>query len=210
MKAASWTAALAFGLALCTGEATAQHAATVPASPSHHGASSHASADLSAPAHLAPAPAGRATAGTVTLEFTTTTTGKQFAPRHVLAVWVSDDQGRFVRTLQCNAARYRRHLVQWNRSSGTNLVDAVTSASLTAHQAHTVTWDCRNAAGEVVQDGRYRLRVEFTEVNGAGPITPETLLQFTKGASPVTLKPLSQAHFKGLALTYKPAAPPSL
>jgi len=144
----------------------------------------------------------------VTLEFTTTTTGKPFAPRHVLAVWVTDDQGRFVRTLQCNANRYRRHLVQWTRNSETNLVDAVTSASLTEHTTHTVTWDCRNAAGQLVKDGRYRLRVEFTEANGAGPATPETLLQFTKGANAVSLKPLSQPHFTGLALAYKPASAP--
>jgi hypothetical protein len=151
-----------------------------------------------------------ATEGQVTLTIKTKTTGRQFAPRHVLAIWVEDSQGKFVRTLKYQAKAYRMYLVEWNkitRKEKTPLVDAVTGASLRKHEVHTVTWDGKDSKGQVVPDGFYHIRVEFSEKNGKGPATPPRHIRFLKGPKPMSVKPRPLAYFKDIVLEYKPDAP---
>lgn len=153
------------------------------------------------------APAGQA-GGTVVFSFDTKSTGSDFAPRHVLAVWVTDSKGRFIKTLECREKNYGRYLVQWARAAGGNKTDAVTGASLKTHGAHRVTWDCRNAAGETVPDGEYRIRVEFSERNGPGPLLPDDHVRFIKGPEAKTARPADTAYFKNMALSFTPAGAP--
>jgi hypothetical protein len=154
----------------------------------------------------APATASGPTAGTAVFTVLTKPTGQQFTPRHVFAIWVSNDKNEFVKTLECDAKNYIRFLVDWTKASGGNKVDAITGASLTAHKEHSVTWDCRNAAGELVPDGLYRIRVEFSEKNGPGPSLPDKHVEFRKGPSPQSLKPKDLPYFTGMSVTYTPAA----
>ena len=148
------------------------------------------------------------TEGSVTIAVTTRSTGKHYAPRHALAVWITDRSGAFVRTLACRGKNYRRYLRRWTRASANSTVDAVTSASLKRHRQHTFTWDCRDARGNLVPDGDYDIRVEFTEKNGSGPVTPAGYLRFTKGPAPATLAPEDLRYFEGMSIRYTPADPP--
>ncbi len=134
---------------------------------------------------------------------TSPTTGK-YAPRHVLAIWVTDSQGALVKTLQVNADKRKKHLVQWMAAMGDTKVDAVTSATLKTHQTSKVVWNCKDAKGNPVPDGKYQIRVEFTEINGAGPATPKDYIEFTVGPKAVTLKPKDLANFKAMSLDYMP------
>ncbi len=150
-------------------------------------------------------------AGTVRLEVTTRSTGGKYSPRHVLAVWVTDAQGRFVRTLMLKAKRQRSRLVAWQASSSGNtvgLTDAVTGATATQHRAITVDWDCRDAAGAAVPDGWYRILVEFSERNGSGPLTPPGAIRVRKGPEPYAAEPGDLEFFRGMRVSYRPLVSP--
>ncbi len=48
------------------------------------------------------------TQGKGTLTFVTTATDGKYAPRHVLAVWVADSKGKFVKTLLVRARKRKK------------------------------------------------------------------------------------------------------
>jgi hypothetical protein len=147
------------------------------------------------------------TPGTATFTVTTVSTGEKYAPRHVLAIWVTDASDRHVCTLLARAKNQIKWLSEWGKAAGEKGVDAVSGATLKEHQTHAVTWDGRGADGAIAPDGLYRIRVEFTEKNGEGPVTPPRHIQFMKGAAPVTLKPKELPGFNGMQLDYAPAKP---
>ncbi len=146
------------------------------------------------------------TDGTATFSVTTVTDGGTYSPRNVFAVWVTDAQTNFVKTLLCRAASQERWLIQWNGDSGGNKVDGITGATRTSHGPVSVTWNARNSAGSLVPDGTYRIFVEFTERNGQGPFT--SAVSFVKGTSPVSLTPPNLPRFTSMSLTYTPLTSP--
>ena len=146
------------------------------------------------------------TEGTLTFEVETKSTGKVFAPRHVMAIWVTDSSGKFIKTLECNAKHFAKHLKKWKKSSDKNIIDAVTSASLKTHKKHKVSWDGTDASGKTVRDGIYQIHIEFTEENGSGLYTPKDYIKFKKGSELFFLKPKPLPHFKKMALTYTPSS----
>ena len=112
-----------------------------------------------------------------------------YNPENVMAIWVTTDTGVFVKTLKRQAGERIEYLYQWIANSNKNVTDAVTGATISTNETHNVTWDCRDTSGNIVSDGTYRIRVEFTTRNGSGPYTPTNYIEFAKGASPVTLNP---------------------
>jgi hypothetical protein len=79
-------------------------------------------------------------------------------------------------------------------------VDAVSSATLTAHRTHNVTWNCEDYSGQLVPDGAYRVYFEVTDSNNSGPNHFET---FTKGAT-AAMAQASATNFNGIVLTFTP------
>ncbi len=146
------------------------------------------------------------TDGMVTFSVRTVTSNGTYSPKNVLAIWVKDVQGNFVISRKVMAANRKMHLVQWVASSGNNVVNAVTGATLSSHQLHTINWDCRDQQGNLVPDGDYEIFVEFTERNSAngGAAGPSTKVLFTKGSQVVTLAPADQTNFKDIQLNYTP------
>jgi hypothetical protein len=144
------------------------------------------------------------TGGTATFAVTTTPTKGQFAPRHVIAIWVSDGNGALVRTLQVRGAKYGKHLTRWVSKAGTNELHGVTGATLKTHQTHTVTWDCRDAKGNVVPDGFYCINVEFTDANDAGPATPEGHIRFEVGPRACEVKAKDLPQFRDMSVKFTP------
>ena len=72
------------------------------------------------------------TAGTATFSVTTSTYTAQYAPNHVVVVWVVDSSNKFVKTLCRHAATRINYLSRWSTSRGTYTnVDGTTSATLT-------------------------------------------------------------------------------
>jgi hypothetical protein len=149
------------------------------------------------------------TDGSATFQVTTVTAGGNYSPRNVMAIWVTDANTNFVKTLKRQAQSQIRWLTRWGAISKSNVVDGITGATLSSHQAHSVTWNCRNTNNVVVADGTYRIFVEFTEFNGAGPFIQA--VNFNKGAAGVTSAPTATANFTSMSLVYVPSVgPPAL
>jgi hypothetical protein len=135
----------------------------------------------------------------LSVTFTTVSFGGQYAPKNVGAVWITDSNNKFVKTLELWAAKRSKYLVQWKASSGGNVVDAVTSATKSSHGMHTDKWNGTDVNHNVVPDGNYHLHIEFTEQDGPGP---NTTIDFTKSPTPVDIHPPDQANFKNMHLTF--------
>ena len=144
---------------------------------------------------------GQATSGTVTFTITTIDNERKYSPDHVLAIWVENETGNFVKTLQMQGTRRQKHLETWIAQSGGNTVDAVTGPTLRDHTSHTVIWNCKDTTGNVVKDGQYQIVTEYTDENKQGPIQKVT---FTKGARAVKLNPANQPLFTDMKLVYTP------
>ena len=136
---------------------------------------------------------------------TTTAPGGRYQPRNVGAIWIADGAGVFIKSLDVWGNRRLSHVTAWNaatRAAGVpgNKVDAVSSATLTAHRTHNVSWNCEDYNGQVVPDGAYRVYFEVTDSNNAGPNHFET---FIKGPTAASAQ-ASAANFNGIVLTFTP------
>jgi flagellar hook assembly protein FlgD len=146
------------------------------------------------------------TDGMVTFSVRTVTNNGTYSPKNVVAIWVKNVQGDFVISRKVMANNRKKHLLQWVASSGNSVVNAVTGATLSSHQQHTINWDCRDQDGDLVPDGNYEIFVEFTERNSAngGAAGPSTKVLFTKGPGIVSLAPADETYFKDIQLNYSP------
>lgn len=140
------------------------------------------------------------TAGLVTFTATTSNPGGTYNPKHVLAIWI-EKNGVFVKTRKAMANARKQWLLKWKAASNYNVTDAITGPTLTSHQTHTVTWDCKDLSGNVVVDGDYTVILEFTDKHSQGPFVEVT---FNKGTQPVTMNPANQTYIKNISLTYTP------
>jgi hypothetical protein len=146
--------------------------------------------------------AGPATgAPKLTVGFTTVSFQGEYAPRNIGAVWVTDAQDAFVKTLHVWAGKRIKYLTKWKGASGGNMVDAITSATWKQHGAHTLVWDMTNVSGEVIPDGAYRVYIELTEQNGAGKWTS---IDVVKGQAPISLMPPEKPTFIDQFIVYSP------
>ncbi len=140
------------------------------------------------------------TAGDMVFTFKTVTNNGNYAPKHVLAVWVEDSNG-FVKSRLVKANQRKQYLYSWIAASNWNEVDAVTGSTINSHQTHTVEWDCTDLSGNEVPDGDYTVWVEFTEKHAQGPTFSVT---FTKGATYQHLTPSNTTNFINLDLEFTP------
>ena len=140
------------------------------------------------------------TPGEVLFSFTTVTANGNYAPRHVLAVWVEDESG-FIKSRLVQANNRKQYLYTWKTASNFNETDAVTGATLNSHQSHEVVWDCTDLDGMEVSDGTYMIRIEFTDKHAQGPLYE---ISFEKGGDEQHLAPPDQTYFKEIQLDYYP------
>ena len=138
--------------------------------------------------------------GELTFTVRTVTQNGNYAPKHVLAIWIEDIDG-FVKTRKRMANQRKQYLYTWVAASSYNVVDAITGSTLTSHQTHAVSWDCTDLDGEIVPDGDYVVWVEFTEKHAQGPLYNIT---FTKGPDPQSMTPANETYFKDIELEFTP------
>lgn len=153
-------------------------------------------------------PSGTAEAGMLTVAFMSVGPGGRYAPRNCGAVWIEDENGKFIKTIERWTAIRERYLQSWSRASGgwgfsffgtsnnPDQVDAVTSGTLSRHQMHMSTWNMKNVEGDVVPDGKYSVVVEVSEGSpGVGRI------DFVKGPMDQTLTGDAPV-FSNMTVTY--------
>lgn len=136
------------------------------------------------------------------LNFTirTVSEGGNYAPKHVLAIWV-EYESDFVKTRLLRGNSRKQYLYTWKAASNYNVVDAITGATLTSHTTHSVSWDCMDLDGNVVPDGDYTVWVEYTEKHAQGPLYS---LTFTKGPDAQSMTPADETYFKDIELDFTP------
>lgn len=142
---------------------------------------------------------------TFTYDVTTTTYGGHYSPREVGAIWITDANGKFVKTLERWGTTRIKNAVHWEKSSGGNVVDAITGATELFPKTHQLSWDCK-VAGAAVPDGDYFLNEEYTEDNSASNAqTPSRFVQvpFKKSAMPMNANPSDASGFTGQTLSFK-------
>jgi uncharacterized protein YjdB len=153
------------------------------------------------------------TAGTMTLQVKSEkllpTGTYPYTPRYIFAVWITDNSNTFVKSLLVMANTRKSHLNAWNAASAGNTVDATTGATYdsagspgTWLRAHTVTWNAKNVSNTVVTDGVYKVWMEQTSANSAGP---NYSISFNKSNSSVHLTPANQTFFTNMDLTWTPS-----
>jgi flagellar hook assembly protein FlgD len=148
----------------------------------------------------------QSTSGTMTFTVKTISNNTGFSPKHVLAIWIKDGQGNFVKSCKVMANVRKIHLVKWNANSSGNSTNAITGATLTSHQTHTITWDGKDYAGNLVADGVYQVWVEYTSQNSASgqPAGPYMSVEFTKSTETEHLTPSNLTYFNNIVLDWVP------
>ena len=146
------------------------------------------------------------TSGTLTITATTSSAGGNFAPKNIVAIWIEDEQGNFVKTLLAYAQNRKTHLNTWEASttaagSPFNTVDAITGATRTSHATRTCTWNATDINGTLVPDGVYKIRLELTDKNSTGNYSTFTI---TKDTNPENQTPANVPSFSSISINWVP------
>lgn len=131
----------------------------------------------------------------------TSTAGGNYAPRNVVAIWVENSSGTFVKSLTVYAAARAADLTKWAASSGGSTTDARTGATQSNFGTVYGTWNGTNTSGAVVADGTYKVCMELTDKNGTGNFSSFT---FTKGATTSTQTPANTSSFSSVTIKWMP------
>lgn len=168
----------------------------------HHTCAALLGALLVSPAIAATSP------GIVTLNATlsdyTGSTSAATLTRHDAVVWVTAEDGTFIKTLWKQGPTdfahkdWTDHFAAYNTArSGSTALDGYTSATALDYSAPnspiSLTWNCKDASNTLVPDGNYKFWIQYSENQSKteGPVTA-TGLAWTKGASPSTVNPPDQ------------------
>lgn len=151
------------------------------------------------------------TDGTMTFTFTETVPG---ATKNVLAVWIENNSGAFVKTkMRYWGSGTNDHLPSWVSNSGQNVVDATTGAtrtattSPTAFGVKTVVWDGKNISGTTVANGTYQVFVETAWKSPEPPNGQHSAIisfSFEKSAGATHITPPGNTYFSNITIDWVP------
>ncbi len=153
------------------------------------------------------APVFAQTYGHLNVNFTTSETGGNYAPRNIVAVWVEDGNGNFVKTLMAYAQNRITHLNTWQATtvaagSEYNRVDAITGSTRTSHATRSCLWNALDYNQNLMPDGSYFLWMEITDKNGTGNFHS---FEFSKGADIQQLTPTNVPSFSDITISWEPS-----
>ena len=158
-------------------------------------------------------PAQGQTEGTLTFTFTETHAGSS---KNVLAVWVTDNSGSFVKTrMRFWGNGTNDHLPSWKSNSNQNVVDAITGPTLTsstnptAFGVKTVIWDGKDVTSNTVPDGTYKVFVETSWNHPEPPGNHHSAIidfNFEKSADSTHSEPAGNSYFSDITLDWAPTA----
>jgi hypothetical protein len=137
----------------------------------------------------------------LTVSTLTTTTNGQYAPKNIVAIWVENSSGTFVKSLLVNAAQRKQDLTKWISASKGNVTDAKTSATRSSHGVVTATWNGTDTSGKVVANGQYKICMEITENASSGSYST---FNFTKGTAAETQTPTKVTGFASIGIKWLP------
>jgi hypothetical protein len=151
------------------------------------------------------------TPGTLSFSFTPVSHNGYSGTKNVLAVWIRDNNGGFVKTrLRYVGWGTADHLPTWavnaggsafNAMSGCNIIDAITGATLSNFTTKSITWDGTNTSENIVNDGTYKVCILSTWNHGNSGTTYKEY-PFTKGPSSDIQTPADDANFTNISLEW--------
>lgn len=142
---------------------------------------------------------GASTLTSAQIRVRTTAVGGRYAPRNIGAIWIEDSTGKFVKTIEVWAKTRARYLTRWKTASASNVVDAVSGATLASHTTHDRTWNLQGLDHCKVQPGNYKVVVEETDSNATGPSLE---IPFTIGSA-ATVMAAETTNFHDLLVDVK-------
>jgi len=151
---------------------------------------------------LAAAPA----AADVSVTVTTTPNGGQYAPKNIVAMWIEDGAGKFIKTFDRFSKTRTSHLVAWVAKATLADADAVSGATRPDHaNPITATWNLRDKLGALVPDGTYTIRMELADSNASQPAqNHQGTFTFVKSGSPQQQSGLSNGGFVNVSIDFQP------
>lgn len=146
------------------------------------------------------------TNGKLEVSITTSKFGGEYAPRNIVAFWIEDESGKFVKTLLAYADKRKNYLTNWKNATNAamvqyNVVDAVTAATQNSHDTRTCYWDGTDFDKKITSDGKYYLCAELTDKNGTGNFSK---FEFTKSNSPFNITPANSPSFSSISIKWSP------
>ncbi|MFA9388453.1 MAG: DUF2271 domain-containing protein [Prolixibacteraceae bacterium] len=147
------------------------------------------------------------TEGELVVSVKTSDTGGEFKPRNVMAIWIENASGEYVKTLLAYAEKRKGYLSHWKDAttaagSAYNVIDAISGATQSSHNTRTCTWNGTNFNGDTLNDGSYLLCMELTDKNKTGNYST---FDITKSAEVFTLTPGDAPSFSNISLAWTPA-----
>ncbi len=147
------------------------------------------------------------TTGKLDVSVTTSSTGGNFAPRNIVAIWIEDESGNFVKTLLAYAEKRIQHLNTWEKATNAkgsmyNRTDAITGATQSNHGTRTCSWNGTDYNKNIVADGKYFVCMELTDKNATGNFSK---FEFTKGVSSI-VSPQNVASFSSINIAWEATA----
>lgn len=147
------------------------------------------------------------TNGELLVSTTTSETGGNYAPRNIVAIWIENDQGEFVKTLLAYAQQRKTHLNNWQAITGAagveyNTTDAITGATKSSHATRECSWNATDYNGIAVADGNYTVWMELTDKNATGNYSSFT---FTKSDIADVQSPANVPSFSFINISWTPS-----
>jgi len=147
------------------------------------------------------------TTGTLTVSTLTSQVGGKYKPKNIVAIWIQDNTGKFVKTLLAFAEKEKKYLTSWKAvttlaGSSYNTFDAISGATRSSHDTRTCTWNCKNYLNSLMADGVYTVKMEITDQDGTGR---SATFEFTKGPNAQTLTPANVPSFSNISIVWQPA-----
>ena len=144
------------------------------------------------------------TQGNLSVSVSTSSAGGNFSPKHIMAVWIEDSTGNFVKTLLAYADKRIQYLNTWEAATGAkgimyNRTDAVTGATRTSHSTRTCSWDGTDYNKSAVPDGKYYLCMELTDKHETGNVSK---FSFVKGESNL-VNPANAPSFSSVSVNWQ-------
>lgn len=147
------------------------------------------------------------TTGELSVSVSTSSTGGNYAPRNILAIWIEDSEGNFIKTLLAYADRRMTHLNKWQASTNAigsefNTTDAITGATKSSHTTRICGWNGTDYNGTIVSDGSYTVWMELTDKNSTGNFSS---FPFTKNENPNSQTPSNKPSFSSISIEWNPS-----
>ncbi len=138
------------------------------------------------------------TTGKLDVSVTTSSTGGNYAPRNIVAIWIEDESGNFVKTLLAYAEKRIQHLNTWEKATNAkgsmyNRTDAITGATKSSHGTRTCSWNGTDYNKNLVADGKYFVCMELTDKNSTGNFSK---FEFTKVRTILFLRKMLQVFLQ--------------